>query len=161
VRRILILLLEFVALSAPLTWLWLGWGLDAYIDLLFGLLQPIYRAFGGAHAGGTPAGHRYLSYVPFLVLMSITPGMALRRRLLAIAGGCVLLLLSHVLLTVAVDWAHARYGDSARAASALFPFLLVADGLPFLIWYLLFRPFLHSLVSPPAHAPDAGGGEGA
>lgn len=151
-RRILILLLEFVALSAPLTWLWLAWGMDAYIDFLFGLLRPVYRAFGAVHAGGSAAGYRYLSYVPFAVLMSITPGMALRRRLLATAGGMVLLLLSHVAVTVAVDLAHERYGDSARAASALFPFLLMADGLPFLIWYLFFRPFLHSLVSAAGDA---------
>ena len=33
-RRILLLLLEFVALSAPLTWLWLEWGQALYVELL-------------------------------------------------------------------------------------------------------------------------------
>ncbi|MDJ0848571.1 MAG: hypothetical protein QNK04_09355 [Myxococcota bacterium] len=161
-RRILLLLLEFVALSAPLTWLWLEWGQALYGELLFAALDPFYDALGGRHASRSPAGHRYLAYVPFLALMAITPGMALRRRLLSMLAGFALIFLSHVLLTVAVDAANARYDDSAQASSALFPFLLLADGLPFLLWYLFFRGFLHSLVAEARgrqrEEPTAGGG---
>ncbi len=154
-RRILLLLLEFVAVSAPLTWLWLRWGQAAYGELLFAAMDPVYDLFGATHVRRSPAGHRYLAYVPFLALMAITPGMALRRRLLSLLAGCGLIFLSHVLLTVAVDVAYARYDDSGEAASALFPFLLLADGLPFLLWYLLFRGFLHSLVARARGGPGA------
>lgn len=146
-RRILLLLLSFVALSAPLTWAWLEWGREGYVEILFGLLDPAYHLLGASHARHSPAGHRYLAYVPFAVLMLITPGMAPSRRALATLAGCGLILLSHLLLTVAVDAANARYDDSAKVSSSLFPFLLLADGLPFLIWYLFFRSFLHSLIA--------------
>ncbi len=154
-RRILLLLLEFVALSAPLTWLWLEWGQALYGELLFAVMDPFYDVFGVSHVRRSPAGHRYLAYVPFLALMTITPGMALRRRLLALLTGAGLIFLSHVLLTVAVDVAHARHTGSGEVARALFPFLLLADGLPFLIWYLFFRGFLHSLVADARGAGPA------
>ena len=98
-RRILLLLAEFVALSAPLTWLWMEWGLDVYVHFLFGLLAPIYEAVGATHVEHSAAGHRYLSYVPFLVLMCITPGVTWRRRLWGSLGGCALILLAHLILS--------------------------------------------------------------
>ena len=44
--RLLLVLLKIVAVSVPLTWLWLEWGREAYGKLFLELAMPIYGMFG-------------------------------------------------------------------------------------------------------------------
>ena len=145
-RRILLLFLEFLVLSMPLAWLWLNWLNEPYDKLLFEILDAIYGVVGGEHAGHGPAGHRFVSYVPFLVLVAITPSLTLRRRLWGGAIGSFAIFLSHIFMLFVSDAAYTVRGGGSDAIATLFPFLLLTDGLPLLIWFVLARDFLSTIV---------------
>ena len=46
-KRILLLFLEFVVLSVPLTWAWRTWLNGPYDQLLFEILDGLYGSIGG------------------------------------------------------------------------------------------------------------------
>ena len=73
----------FFALTLPLTWLWMEWGRDPYARFLIGLAEQLFEiGRSGGAARGSAAGARFVSVVPFVVLMAVTPGLSWRRRLL-------------------------------------------------------------------------------
>jgi len=155
-RRLAVLLLLFFALTLPLAWAWLAWGQDRYIELLFALLDPLYGALGLRHHRGGPVAPRLVSVVPFAVLMAITPGLAPRRRAKGLLVGLALICVFHLGFFVLVDAAYAVLGRNRRALTKIVPFLLVNDGLPFLVWVFFARDFLRELV-PALAEPGRGG----
>ena len=70
--------------------------------------------------------------------------------------GLVLIAVFHLGFFVLVDSAYAVLGRSRRALTKIVPFLLVNDGLPFLIWIFFARDFLRELV-PALAEPRRGG----
>src|SRR5262245_49767563 len=158
VRRLLLLLLLFLALSMPLAWLWLEWGQAYYVWLLRAILDPVYRAIGLRHQGGGPVVPRLVSLVPFLVLMAIRPSLGWRRRCVGALVGALLIAGFHLLLFLFVDASYAVLGRSRRALARIVPFLLVNDGIPFLIWIFFARDFLRQLVPALAGRPADGSG---
>ena len=164
VGRLLLMLLLFVALTMPLAWLWLEWGERIYVNLLWRASDPIYDALGLRHQRGGPVGPRLVSIVPFVVLMAITPRMGWRRRVKGLLLGLFAIACFHVVLFVLVDSTYAVLGRNRRALAKIVPFLLINDGIPFLIWLMVARDFLRSLVpafgsrarssgDPPAQDP--------
>jgi len=165
VRRLLLLLLLFVALTMPLTWLWLEWGESVYVNLLLDLLDPVYRALGLRPQRAGPLIPRLVSIVPLTVLMLITPGMSWRRRAAGVLVGLLVCACFHLLLFVLVDVAYAALGNRPRARqSKIVPFLQIYDGIPFLVWLFFARDFLRNLVpalgerAPGASGPPESGG---
>lgn len=156
--RILRLLAEFLLLTIPLTWAWLRWGNDAYTSLIFWVVDPLYEFLGATHVKRGPTGHRFISYVPFLVLMAITPRIPDRRRIWGTLVGSVLIFCSHVVMLYVSDRAYSQHGEDGRAVAQLFPFLLVTDGLPLLLWFVLARDFLRAAV--PGLREDPPGRDG-
>jgi len=145
--RLLLLLFLFFALTLPLTWLWLeGGGQQLYTDLLWGILRPFYRAAGLRHVRGNPVAPRLVSVVPFAVLMAITPGLGWRRRAAGILFGILVIAGFHLFFFVLADSAYAVFGRSRRALARIVPFLLLNDGIPFLVWLFFARDFLRDLV---------------
>lgn len=140
-KRLLLVLAEFVALSVPLTWAWLTWGKALYLELLVGLLETLGAAPVRHGMGGVSL--RFVSHVPFAVLMLITPELSARRRLVGWAIGASLIVASHLLLLFLVD---AAFASGRRVVPSILPLVLLVDGLPFLIWLVLARDFLRSLV---------------
>ena len=145
-RRLLPLLGLFFALTLPLAWLWLEWGEKAYAGILWWILDPVYDALGLRHQRRGPVGPRLVSVVPFVVLMAITPGMAWRRRVAGCLVGLALIACFHMLLFVFVDSTYAVLGRNRRALAKIVPFLLINDGIPFLVWLFFARDFLRQLV---------------
>jgi hypothetical protein len=145
-RRLLLLLFFFFALTMPLAWLWLEWGENAYARFLLALLEPLYDAIGLRHRRGGPVAPRLVSVVPFVVLMAITPGMGWRRRGVGSLVGLLLIACFHLLLFLLVDSAYLVLGRSRRALTKIVPFLLINDGIPFLVWLFFARDFLRRLV---------------
>jgi hypothetical protein len=146
VTKLLLLLAEFVALSVPLTWLWIHGGKALYVSLLFSALGPLYPLlFDVPHTGRGAGGVslRYVSQVPFLVLMAITPAMPLRRRLLGWAGGALAIFASHVALVL---FTEAAFVSGRRVGVTVLPLILLVDGLPLLLWIVLARDFLRGVV---------------
>ena len=154
-RRLLLLLALFFAGTLPLAWLWLEWGERAYVDLIFTLLDPLYEAIGLRHQRGGPVAPRLVSIVPFAVLMAITPGLGWRRRTTGILVGLALIFGFHLLLFVLVDSAYLVFGRGRKALSRIVPFLLVNDGIPFLVWLFFARDFLRQVV-PGFREPPRG-----
>jgi len=163
--RLLLLLLLFVALTMPLAWFWLEQGERIYVHLLRQAAGPIYDALGLRHQRGGPVVPRLVSVVPFVVLMLITPKMGWRRRVKGLLLGLLAIACFHVALFVLVDAIYAVLGHNRRALAKIVPFLLINDGIPFLIWLFVARDFLRSLVpaferrggssgGPPAQDPS-------
>jgi hypothetical protein len=145
-RRLLVLLLLFFALSIPLAWLWLHGGERVYARLLLAILDPCYDALGLRHRRGGPVAPRLVSVVPFAVLMAITPGMGWRRRVVGTLVGLAVIMCFHLLLFLLVDSAYHVFGRTRRALARIVPFLLVNDGIPFLVWVFFARDFLRRVV---------------
>ena len=145
--RTLKLGLSFVLLSVGLTWLWVAWGGAAYERFLFGIAGPLLEPFGVTRIVESPAQKRFVSIVPFVVLMWLTPGMSLRRRSVGTLVGLALLVASHIALVGIEQWAQSDRRPTASPFSTLFPAALFADGLPFMIWAVVAHRFLAGLLA--------------
>lgn len=135
--RGLIQLAKFVAVTAPLTWLWIEGGRDAYHRFFIDVTQPILGWFGypNSQLGAVP--QRFISYVPFLALMLITPQISAARRFWGTAIGFFLLFLTHVGFVVASILAYDAYGETPRAIRAVFGVMLLLDSFPFILWIVI------------------------
>ena len=80
-RLLFLSLLKIVVLSVPVTWLWLEWGREAYGELFVNLSLPIYGFFGETSLMPAGARDRFINYLPFLILMVITPRLGWVRRI--------------------------------------------------------------------------------
>jgi len=136
-NRLLRLAAELVALSLPLTWLWLAWGQSAYESFFAATARPLLEAFGVGPVVASPARHRFVSYVPFLVLMLVTPRLGWRRRAGGILLGIPLIFLCHVGLVAVESLSHTRARPTPDSFSLVFPAAMFADAFPFLLWALL------------------------
>jgi hypothetical protein len=158
-RRLLLLLFLFFALSVPLAWLWLEWGVGRYVVFLLKILRVLHDAVGwpftGKGAGGLSL--RFVNHIPFLVLVLLTPGLSARRRFWGALLGSLVITGMHLFM---ITLANAAFLMGRGAVFKIFPFVLVMDGLPLLIWVVVARDFLRALVPglreapPPSETPD-------
>ncbi len=149
--RLLPFLLAFVALTAPLAYVWLEWGNDLYARALHGVVGPRDPA---AELRGNAAAPRFISVVPFLVLMWVTPGLEWRRRLWGSLLGLLLLAVVHLALLSLV---LGESGSGQQGISRYFPFLVLADGAPLLLWLVFARDFVRSVIPGLEEHPQRGG----
>jgi len=152
--------LSFVLLTVGLTWVWIAWGAAGYERLLIAVAGPVLEAVGVTRIAESPARQRFVSFVPFLVLMCLTPGLSARRRLVGTLAGCLLLFLTHIALVGVEQWSQSRQRPTADPFSTLFPAALFADSLPFMLWAVIAHRWLRdrlARVIAPATRPDAGG----
>jgi hypothetical protein len=154
--RPLLLFLEFVALTVPLTWLWVAWAQDAYVGFFEVVLGPVLGALGVSSVADSPALKRFVSYVPFLVLIVITPGMSLRRRLVGGGVGVLLIFLCHLGLVVVEDLAVASAERPEDSFSKVFPLAVFADAFPFILWAVIANRFVRDLLSSAFSSPAEG-----
>jgi hypothetical protein len=100
-----------------------------------------------------------VSFVPFLVLTWMTPGLSARRRLLGTLAGCGVLFLAHVGLVGIEKFSLSKQRPTADPFSTLFPAAIFADSLPFILWALIahrwLRDRLARVTGRPARA-DSG-----
>jgi hypothetical protein len=137
--------LACVALTVPLTWLWVEGLEDLYARGFAWLAAPLLEPFGAA--GGvaeSPARKRFVSYLPFLVLVLVTPGLSARRRLLGLLAGIALIFLCHVGLVAVEALAQTRARPTRDAFSTVLPAALFADALPFILWAVIAQDVLRA-----------------
>jgi hypothetical protein len=146
-RRLWLVLAEIVAISAPLTWLWVEGGRRAYNRLLGAVAGPLFAWLGLPSMKLGLVSPHFVSWLPFLVLVAVTPGLALRRRALGTLLGLATIFLVHVACALLGAISHAAYGESARAVALRFPLLMFNDALPFILWALLARDFVRDFAS--------------
>ncbi|HEY8156978.1 MAG TPA: hypothetical protein VII72_22825 [Myxococcota bacterium] len=158
--RLLRLGLSFVLLTAVLTWAWIQWGSAAYDRVLLAVAGPALEWIGVTRIADSPARQRFVSFVPFLVLTWLTPGLSTRRRAIGSLLGCALLFLAHVALVGVEQWSLSKRRPTADPFSTMFPAALFADSLPFMLWAAIaqdrLREWLVRLVGPRTR-PDSGG----
>jgi len=137
VSRLLLPLGKFVAVTVPLTWLWLAGGRDAYHAMFINVAHPmlVWLGWPQSQLGSVP--QRFISYVPFLALMLITPGITMRRRVWGTLIGCFLLFLSHAAFVLASIVAYDHYGETPDAIRSVFGVMLLVDSFPFLLWAVI------------------------
>jgi hypothetical protein len=123
------------------------WGQSAYEAFFARTARPLLEALGAGVLPDSPARQRFVSFVPFLVLMCGTPGLHWRRRLGGILLGIPLLYLCHVALVAAEFLSHSRHRPTGDSFSTLLPAALFADAFPFLLWAVFAREVLSGLLA--------------
>jgi len=165
--RIVWSLLAFFALSVPLTWLWLTGVQDSYEQLFSAVAGSGLESVGVTGIAESPARKRFINYVPFLVLMLITPRLSPRRRLVGTALGILVIFLSHVGLVAWEALAHTSGRPTQDAFSTVLPAMIFADALPFILWAVIANRVLRDalgrafqgLGSPAASVGESPGSE--
>lgn len=167
--RLLLVLLEIVAVSVPLTWLWLVWGRDAYGALFLELALPIYGLLGLTDLVPVGARDRFINYLPFLILMIVTPRLSLRRRIVGTAVGFLVIFCVHlVFVYVASTAAEVGGPRTPRGFLQIVPANTLSDAVPFALWVVIAREFVWeqvgrafgtSATAPPGSGVESGGGE--
>jgi hypothetical protein len=154
-RTFFVFVLAFFALTLPLAWAWFAWGSDLYARFLLEILDWLgVRA--SRQARGNAAAPRFISVVPFLVLMLVTPQLGWKRRVFGSIGGLAILVTVHVGLLLVVDAATSEYGPGAASIEKFFPFMILADGAPLLLWLVLAREFVARVVPGLGEPPPPG-----
>ena len=145
-KRVVLLALEVVAVTLPLTWLWLAWGREAYHGVFVQLAAPLPAWFGLRSVQLITVPQRFINYVPFLALMIVTPRLSLARRTLGTIVGFGVIFLGHLAFFVVSIAVYAEHEMTPRAMSTLFPALLLSDWLPFILWAIIARDVLRDAI---------------
>jgi hypothetical protein len=146
-KRLWLLILEFFAITIPAAWLWIEWGRTAYLKFFLKLATPILMILGVTEFQPRLVQEHFLNYVPFLVLMVITPELTIRRRIIGTIVGFVIILFDHIGLVSMAFIAYSNYGLTAKSFSTLFPALLFSDSLPFILWAIIASSYLKKAVA--------------
>ena len=149
--RALLVIGSFLVITVLLTWFWTAWGREHYGYFLKIVAPPIYEAIGFGDARVGAFRQRYINFVPFVGLVLVTPGIALRRRLLGLSGGLIFLFLGHLILnlTERID-----KGSHLPVVPSL-----LSDALPFGVWIVVAYPVISqwfATILTPAEDPRAG-----
>ena len=140
--RPFLILLKFIAITAPLVWWWTHGGLETYHEIFRRLAFPLLQEMGVTHVSAGLVRDRFVGFIPFLGLMLVTPGLALKRRLVGLAVGAFVIFLSHVALSY---WSWVSFGQEGRRGESMaryFPALVLTDAVPFVLWALFANRFL-------------------
>jgi hypothetical protein len=140
-KKVILVILGFGVVSMGLTWIWNEWARVAYAHFFNWIAPPFYEliGFGDARVVGLRA--RYINFVPFMSLVIVTPGIALRRRTIGLALGMLSISLGHLLLNL-TERLHP--GVSLPIVPAI-----VSDTLPFLVWLVVAYPVVIKLLPSP------------
>ena len=146
-RRPFLILLEFIAITVPLTWWWLHGGLDIYYGIFQRLGFPLLQEMGVNTFSPGLVRDRMISFVPFIALMLITPGLSWGRRFGGLAAGILFIFLSHVLLAYWAWVSFERNGEVPSSMDDFFPGMLAVDAFPFVVWAIFANQFLVEAIS--------------
>ncbi len=134
-KQTLLFLAKFVALTAPLTWLWQVWGRSAYTAVYGPVAHSISSCFGFDRVP-ISSSQRFINYIPFLTLMILTPRLSLRRRFVGTALGMLALFALHIATNLM---------DPPGALSFPIGLSLALDAAPFLLWVLIAHDFVRDV----------------
>lgn len=142
--RALLQVLKAVALTVPLTWLWIEWGRAAYGRLFTQLAIPIFGMLGMTDTLPLGERDRFINYLPFLILMVITPRLSLVRRIVGIVVGFVLIFFLQVVFVYVAEVVGVQGGavDRQDIYEKMLPLLLLSDAFPFVLWIVFAKEFV-------------------
>ena len=135
-RRTLLVVAGFVAITLLLAWCWEEAGLRvSYARFIKTTGRPLLDLIGFDDVRIVGGRTRYINWIPFVGLMLVTPGLSLRRRGAGLGFGLVVLYVSHLLLN-ATQIGNARQVPLVPS--------LVSDTLPFLLWLAAAHPVVRT-----------------
>ena len=147
--RVLLQALKIIGITVPVTWAWLEWGRAAYGRLFAELAIPIFGFLGMTRILPQGSRDRFINYLPFLILMIVTPRMSLLRRCLGIAAGFVLIFILQVFFIYASEMAGVQDGAVNRqdVYEKMLPVLLICDAFPFVLWIVIAKDFVAEIMA--------------
>lgn len=146
--RVPLQILKVVALTVPLTWLWLEWGRAAYGRLFTQLAIPIFGFLGMTRVIPLGARDRFINYLPFLILMLVTPRMSALRRVVGSLVGFVLIFFVQVFFVYMSEVVGARDGQfNQDSYEKMLPVLLLCDAFPFVLWIVIAKDFVREMTA--------------
>ena len=147
--RVLLQVLKVIALTVPLTLLWVDWGRAAYGRLFTRLAIPIFGYFGMTHVMPLGDRDRFINYLPFLILMLLTPRLSLLRRGVGIVVGFVLIFFAQVFFVYVAEVVGVQGGEINRqdVYEKMLPVLLLSDAFPFVLWIVIAKDFVREMTS--------------
>jgi len=165
VKKVLLLLLKIAVVSLPLTWLWMEWGRAAYARLFRQIAIPIYGYFGHTTILPNAARDRFIHFLPFLILMIVTPRMTWTRRIVGTVVGFVVLFAFQVLFVYVdhISTVGAGQQRTQEGFETFFPLMLLSDSLPLILWAIIAHEFVRGIASrifesaAPSAQANAGG----
>ena len=147
--RVLLQAVKIVGITVPVTWVWLEWGRAAYGRLFADLVIPIFGFFGMTSILPQGSLDRFISYLPFLILMLVTPRMSPLRRWMGILIGFVLIFILQVFFVYVSDLAGVEGGNMNRQDiyEKMLPVLLICDAFPFVLWIVIAKDFVREMTT--------------
>ena len=142
--RFLLAAAKVVGLSVAVTWIWLEWGRDAYSELFVELSLPIYGELGYTSLLPQAGRDRFINYLPFLILMIVTPRLSWLRRIVGIAVGFIVIFIFQVIF-VLVDYLVFPEGAANMTQdsySKFLPIMLLTDSIPLILWVIIAKDFV-------------------
>jgi hypothetical protein len=138
-----------IGLTVPLTWAWLEWGRAAYGRLFTQLAIPIFGMLGMTETMPLGARDRFINYLPFLILMMVTPRMSLLRRAVGIVVGFVLIFIVQVVFVYVAEVVGVQGGEVNRQDiyEKMLPVLLLCDAFPFVLWVVIAKDFVREVTA--------------
>ncbi|HIF95559.1 MAG TPA: hypothetical protein EYQ54_00780 [Myxococcales bacterium] len=152
--RPLLILIEFGLISVPLAWWWTHGGLDSYYEIFKRLAFPLLQELGVESIRAGLVRDRLAGYIPFLVLMVVTPQMSIKRRLGGLGLGFLAIFFAHVALGYWSWVCFIRDGESVESMARYFPALILTDAVPFVAWAIAANKFLLDRLKRVLPAPD-------
>ena len=154
--RVLLQALKIVGITVPVTWIWLEWVRAAYGQLFAQLSIPIFGFLGMTHILPQGSRDRFINYLPFLILMIVTPRMSMLRRCVGISVGFVLIFLLQVFFIYASEMAGVQDGQVNRQDiyEKMLPVLLICDAFPFVLWIVFAKDFVQEITAKIVQKPD-------
>lgn len=147
--RFLLSAVKIIGISVPITWLWLEWGRDAYGKLFALLTIPIFGALGLTNIMPEGSRDRFINYLPFLILMVVTPRMSMLRRVAGILVGFVVIFMFQVLFIYVAEVAGVERGvvDNTRTYALYLPIMLLCDAFPMVLWAIIAKDFVSEMAT--------------
>ena len=145
-RSIAWFLAKLMVVSLSLTWVWMEWGRRAYGRFFVEVSNPVYALFDiTAYQGGVR--ERYINYIPFLVLMIVTPRISSMRRIGGILGGVLLIFGFQLAFNIWVEFAYPIQSSARGGGFAVYlPAILMADALPLILWVTICHEFVSDVI---------------
>jgi hypothetical protein len=159
-KALLLGLIKFVAVTAPVTWWWMHGGQQIYFKAFIAVSRPLFVILGVTNFPPSMVRDRMLNFLPFIALMAVTPHIPALRRFISTLAGLFLIYLSQVGLAY---WAYVGVSQYAKTDPALkvhfFPAEIFSDALPFAVWAIFAGSALGTMLSqiiPPgeSNVPD-------
>ncbi len=137
-RKLLRFFLSLIIVSVVLTWFWFN-GLQISYALLYKpMAQFAFRVLKIYKSGVTLVIEHFTNLIPFIALSVSLPGVRIKKRLIRLFLGLIILMAVHFFLIIAVSKIYATYELSQTAYKYMFPLFMINDALPLALWFLFF-----------------------